>query len=263
VAARRGAVLALTLVMAGCATKGFVVPAGPGTPTTAADPVFAAWSKTCAAIDTLTVEAGLSGQVERGKVRGRLHAGLTKGGGVRLEAVAPFGPPLFTLAGHADRATLWLPRDSEVVRDETPAAIVDALAGVALSPGDLLAVMTGWLGAGDAPGRAEQFAGLTRVSTGTGIDTWWRLPGGAARPVAIVRGELQVEYLELGDGAPNVVRLTRRSSAGAAMADLRLSLAQRETNVAIDPAAFRVDVPPDARAISLDDLRRAGLFGSR
>jgi len=260
---RRLAILTLAVSVSGCAAKGFKPPTGPGQATSDAAPLFSAWSRACADIHTLTAEAALSGRVERGRVRGRLHMGLTSTGGVRLEAVAPFGPPLFTLAGDRDRATLWLPRDGQVLRDAPPAAIVDALAGVDLSPSDLLAVVTGCLGAGDAAVRSEQFATLIRVTTRTGVEIWWSRRATPPALVAIIRGDLLIEYLRFDGELPAMLRLTRHTTSGPTLADLRLSLSQREVNAPLEPAAFTVDVPADAKPISLDDLRRAGLFGSR
>ncbi|HEY2153118.1 MAG TPA: hypothetical protein VGH34_20075, partial [Vicinamibacterales bacterium] len=39
--------------------------------------------------------------------------------------------------------------------------------------------------------------------------------------------------------------------------DLTLALSQLETNVTIDAAAFRVDVPASAQPITIEDLRHA------
>ena len=39
--------------------------------------------------------------------------------------------------------------------------------------------------------------------------------------------------------------------------DVRLALSQVETNVALGPDVFRVQIPPDADPMTLDELRRA------
>ena len=64
-------------------------------------------------------------------------------GALRLEGVAPFGAPVFILVGVKDRGTLLLPRDRRVLDGAAPGDILKALIGVDLSPGDLLAAITG------------------------------------------------------------------------------------------------------------------------
>ena len=68
-------------------------------------------------------------------------------------------------------------------------------------------------------------------------------------------GEWQVEYAP-GDGTfPSSVRL---SASMPVEVDQRAGLTHVETNIDVDPAAFEVRVPPDAEALTLDDLRLAG-----
>ena len=260
-AARLWPALLLALSAAGCAARGFVPPTGAGRPAPEAGDAFVAATSGCAKVESLTAEAALSGRVDRGRVRGRLHLGLTSAGQIRLEAVAPFGQPIFTLAGDAQRATLVLPRDGQVLRDAAPAQIIEALAGVALSPVDLLQLASGCLGAGQPVTRAERFGSdLVRVTTDGGVDVWARMSG-TLRPVAVARGDLTIEYLEFEAGEPAALRIVRRGAAGGPEVDLRLAFSQRERNGSLDPAAFRLDAPADARPVTLDDLRRSGLFG--
>jgi hypothetical protein len=149
-----------------------------------------------------------------------------------------------------------------VLRDTKPEDILGALTGVALSPADLQAVLTGclvpvadpsagrvhangWL-AIDLPGAAtlylEQQAGRWQVRAG-------RRPG------------WQVEYGNWQGSFPGQVRL--RSVDPALDVDLTASVAQLETNVAIDSAAFEVKVPQDALTITLSELRDAGPLGAQ
>ena len=51
-------------------------------------------------------------------MRGRAIAGFDLPGSLRLEGVAPFGPPAFILAGRDEAATLLLPRENRVLREE-------------------------------------------------------------------------------------------------------------------------------------------------
>ena len=62
---------------------------------------------------------------------------------MRLEAPAPFGRPIFTLAMHDDAATLVLNREGRVLRDAQPAELIEALTGVALNPDELRAAVAG------------------------------------------------------------------------------------------------------------------------
>jgi hypothetical protein len=256
------AAIALAVITSACAARGFVPPRGAGTPASDAAQLFATVTSACAKVESLTAEAALSGRVDRGRVRGRLHVGLTSAGQIRLEAVAPFGQPLFTLAGNTERATLWLPRDGRVLRDAAPADIMEVLAGVALSPVEFLHIATGCLGTGQKVARAERFpSGLVHVSTDGGVDFWGK-PADSFRPVAVARGDVWAEYLEYEAGEPAALRLVRRPESGQPTVDLRVSFSQRERNARLDAAAFQLDVPADAKPISLEELKRAGLFGS-
>jgi hypothetical protein len=105
--------------------------------------VHAEVSRTCRGVRTLTAELGLSGRAGDQRLRGRVLAGFTREGAMRLEGLAPFGPPAFVLAARPARAVLWLPRDKRVVEHANAADILGALTGVPLAPPDLLAVITG------------------------------------------------------------------------------------------------------------------------
>jgi len=47
------------------------------------------------------------------------------------------------------------------------------------------------------------------------------------------------------------------------MVDLTVGLSQIETNKDLEDAAFNVNVPSDAEAITLDELRESGPLGAR
>jgi hypothetical protein len=49
-----------------------------------------------------------------------------------------------------------------------------------------------------------------------------------------------------------------QSTSGDVAVDLTTTISERVTNEDIDPAAFRVDAPADARPLTLDELRQAG-----
>src|SRR6476646_11200910 len=100
-------------------------------------------SAACAGVRTLTAEIALSGRAGRQKLRGRVIAGFARPASMRLEGVAPFGPPGFILVSRGGDATLLLPREERVVTGASPEDVLGALTGVALAPADLHAVLTG------------------------------------------------------------------------------------------------------------------------
>ena len=70
---------------------------------------------------------------------------------MRLEGVAPFGPPAFILAARGNMAVLLLPRDDRVLKGERAEDMLGALTGVALAPADLQAILTGCVTADPKP----------------------------------------------------------------------------------------------------------------
>jgi hypothetical protein len=256
------AAAALSLALAGCAARRFVVPAGPGTVDTALGQAFQASLASCADLHSLTAEIGLSGRVDGRRVRGTLQVGLTRDGGVRIEAVAPFGAPIFTIAGRADAGTLWLPRSQEVVR-AAPAEILDALTGVSLPASGLFEIVTACPAGDDAVVKAERFAKpeLARVALRSGAEFWWRPGTTPLHPLGGRRGGAVFEYRAFTGDRPQAVRLgAAPGETGPSRADLSLTLKQVETNVALGDEAFTLDVPAGARVLTLDELRQAGVL---
>jgi hypothetical protein len=259
---RLAASVAAALALAGCAARSFVVPAGAGTVEPTLAQAYQASIASCADLRSLTADIALSGRVDGRRVRGKLQVGLTRDGGVRIEAVAPFGAPIFTIAGRADSGTLWLPRSKEVVRG-APAEILDALTGVSLPPSGLFEIVTACPGADDAVVKAERFAkpDLARVSLRSGAEVWWRPGVSPLRPLGARRAGAVVEYKAFLGDRPQSVRLgAAPSDGGASRADLTLALQQVEPNVALGAEAFTLDVPAGARVLTLGELRQAGVL---
>jgi hypothetical protein len=179
---------------------------------------------------------------------------------MRLEGLAPFGPPAFILATSGGAATLLLPRESSVLRGAPAQDILGALTGVALAPADLMAILTG---CGSPSRRAvsgfQHRGGWTSIE----LDDGTRLYAGGAEHVLrlriVRRGEWEIHYREWQGRFPSEVRLI----SSAAGVDVRVGISQLEANVPLDPAAFGVDVPADAAPISLEDLREAGPLRGR
>ena len=252
---------AAALALAGCAPKAFVVPTGPAVVEPSLAQTFQASLASCADLRSFTAEVALAGRVDGRRIRATLQIGLTRDGGVRVEAVAPFGAPIFTIAGRADTGTLWLPRSREVVR-AAPAEILDALTGVSLPASGLFEMLTACPAADDAVVKAERFEtpALARVSLRTGTEVWWRPGVTPLRPLGARRQGAVAEYKTFAGDRPAVVRLGGAPGAGASRADLTLTLKGVETNPALGPEAFTVDVPEGARGLTLSELRQAGVL---
>jgi hypothetical protein len=220
-------------------------------------------SAACIGVRTLTAEIGMSGRAGRQRLRGRVVAGFARPASMRLEGVAPFGPPAFILVARGENATLLLPRDApRVLRGAAPEAILGALTGVALGPADLQAILTGCVVPAPQPVGARQ-----HVNGWASID----LSGGATlylQPAAqnmwtlraATRAGWRIEYPSWDGGFPKTVRL--QSTQPDVNVDLTASLSQIETNKTLEDAAFSVDIPVDAEPITLDDLRASGPLGS-
>ena len=226
-------------------------------------------SAACAGVRTLTAEIALSGRAGRQKLRGRVVAGFARPASMRLEGVAPFGPPAFILVARGEDATLLLPREPRVLRGAKPEDILGALTGVALGPADLQAILTGCVVPSPQAVDARQHANGWASIDLFGGATLYLEPTGAARTLSGPRGWTiraarragwQIEYPAWSGNFPQSVRL--QSDQPTLMVDLTATLSQIETNKDLEDAAFTVNVPPGAEPITLDELRDSGPLGS-
>ena len=106
---------------------------------------MAALASSCRDQVTATAEVGVSGRAAGHRVRGTLQIGLSRPDGVRIDAVAPFGAPIFVLASTGDDTTvLVLPRAQAYVKGTSVAQVLDAGevlgAGAAHDAGDRVAL---------------------------------------------------------------------------------------------------------------------------
>ena len=254
---------ALLLVLGACAASCgaplMKLPAGPGAPAGDAAAAFAQATAVCRGIRTLTAEVAASGKVGGRRFRARLSVGVAAPASARLEAVAPFGAPYFILAAANDEATLLLPRDERVLEHGRSADVLDAVAGVPLSAGDLRAVLTGCAPALPEPREGRELGADWRMIADTTGDALYLHRAGAGQPwqlAVVIRRAWRVEFHDPLNGVPRTLRIT--SAIGAASPfDLTLALSQVDTNVALGPEVFRVDVPRAAHPITLEELRRA------
>jgi hypothetical protein len=244
-----------------CGAPLMKLPAGPGSPAADAVEALAQATAVCRGIRTLTAEVAASGKVSGQRFRVRLSAGVAAPASARLEAVAPFGPPIFILAAVNDEATLLLPRDDRVLQHGRSAEVLDAVAGVPLSAADLHAVLTG---CAPAVPRAEgrELGADWRLVNDSSAGALYLHRAAANQPwqlVSVVRRAWRVDYRDPLNGLPRAIRVT--SVAGDrdpdASFDVTLVLSQVETNVPLGDETFQVDVPRTAKPISLDELRHA------
>lgn len=240
------------------------LPAGAGRPWPEAVDAWAASSAGCRGVRTISAEVGFSGRAGREAIRGRALVGLAPDA-LRLEGVAPFGPPAFILVSRADRTTLLLSREPAVLEAHAAAPVLEALVGVDLSPDDLRAALSGCVVPLPEARAGRAFDAATAAVDLAGGATAFlkRQPGGAWRVFAARRADWQIEYTWGGARLPDRVRLWRAGSVEAAPVDVSAALSQVDVNIDLGDEVFRVVVPQGARPMSVEDLRAAGPLGDR
>jgi hypothetical protein len=250
----------LAVATVSCASRLTPLPAGPG----ASFPDYAAAydraTARCRDVRTMRAVLRISGRAAGTRFpRAALDAGFASPGRVRLELPAP-GKPLFIFVAADDRATLLLPRDSRALQNAPPAETLEALAGIAIAPDDLRAIVSGCgFGAGQASG-GRLFEGGRAAIDVAGTVAYLQQVGDAWQLAAAVRGALEVRYADFVNGAPSTVRL-RTGAGGDRATDLTVRLSQVDVNEPLGPEVFEVAIPPDARPLTLDELRQAGPLG--
>lgn len=250
--------LALVAV-AGCSARRLPLPSDPGTPFPDYSAVHATVTTACRGVRTLTAALSLRGRAGTDRLRGRLIAGFERPDSMRLEGLAPIGPPVFQLVSRAGEATLLLTREERLVSGERPEAILGALTGVSLGPADLQAILTGCAVPMPQPigGRLHD-GGWATIDLEGGSTVYLRRTG-AWRVAAARRNGWQVDYLEWTGTFPQTVRL-RSGDAGPGV-EMTATLSEVEANTDLDPAAFRLQIPGGVRPLSLEELRAAGPLG--
>jgi len=252
---------AAVLLAAACAPGRPALPTGNGQPFAGAAAAFEAASAACRGVRTWTAELSLSGRSGGQKLRGRLIAGLAPAS-LYLEAVAPFGRPIFRLAARDGRATLLLPRDGRILRDAAPADVVEALTGIAIGPDDLRALVSGCVAPAPAASDGRTYGGgWLAVDLGGSATAYLRMRDGRWQVEAGRLRNLTVEYGEVRNGLPRRLRL--KSAPGAAPdVDLTLDVSQIEVNVPVPDRTFVIE-GGDAVPLTLEDLRAAGPLGEK
>ena len=248
-------VLCTALLASSCARHTLTLPTGGGTPLANASAVHVDIAKACTGVRTLTAELALSGRAGGEGVRGRAVVGFERPDAMRLEGVAPIGPPAFILVAAHGTATLLLPRDERVLRDAKPEEILGALTGVALAPADLQAILSGCVVPDATVVSGSELGDWVVLELEGGATIYLRRDRGALQVRAARRDGWQIEYTAWQGAFPARVRLI---STGEPRVDMTAEISQLETNVDLDAAAFAVEVPADTAPITLNELRAAG-----
>ncbi len=248
---------ALGFLLAGCAARGFAIPTDPGNAFPDFAPVHAQLAAACSGVRTLTAELGLSGRAGGERLRGRVVAGFARPASMRLEGVPPFGAPIFILVARDNAATLLRPRESLILRNATPAAILGALTGVSLAPADLQAILTGCVVPAPKPiGGRLHANGVASIDLDGNATIYLRRAADRWELRAARRDGWQIEYPGFQGSFPRAVRL--RSTSPDVPVDLTATVSQIETNVDLDAAAFTIEERGDERPLSLEELRDSG-----
>ena len=263
------AVLLVALISASCSAPLMKLPSGPATPAPDASAALTEATAACRTVSTITAEIAVSGSVGGRGLRARLSAGLASPASARLEAVAPFGQPLFIFVARGNDATLLLPRDGRVLEHGRPEAVLEVIAAVPLDAAALRVVLTGCTSAPDLA-RARQVGDDWRVVPDGPREVYLHREARGApwRMVAVVNREADVttwrgEYRDFSSAGPvnGLPRTVRLASVGSNRFDLRMTLSQVAINETLDAAAFTVQVPAGAVPITLVELRNSGPLG--
>jgi len=249
--------LAWAVLATACAPNRVTLPTDAGSPLANLADVHASVSMACRGVRTFEADLGLSGHAGRTRLRGRVVAGFERPASMRLEGVAPFGPPAFILAARGGEATLLLPRDDKVLSGASPQDVLGALTGVSLAPADLHAILTGCVMPDPAPRGGRVHAnGMASIDLEGGAVLYLARVNGAWQPRAAAREGWDVQYANWQGDFPRTVTL--RSMANGLDVELSAAVSQLEANQPIDAAAFTVQVPASAGRITVAELREAG-----
>jgi hypothetical protein len=251
--------LAFLGVSSACGRPAFVLPAGPPTPAPDGSAIWAAAAARCRAAKTYSAELHVSGRIGDGpRLKATVLAGFTTTDDIRLEMGAPFGRPIFVLAGTNGSATL-VTRDDRVLT--APAAqIVDALVGLPFGPRALLALLTACSGQ-DAVVDAVRYGDVLAVRT-SDVRVYLRQTGAEWRVIASDVADLRIEYSAGADGWPADLRISSQPGRVPALA-LGMNVRQIEVNAPMTASTFSVTVPAAAVPLSLAELRTSGPLGER
>ena len=211
----------LLLAVACAGPPRVTLPAGNGTPFPGFASAYAESTAECRTVNTMSASLSLSGRAGGTRLSARIDAGFADGGRLRLEGyprVSFGGKPFFVLVSRGGDATLVLTRDARVLTGTAPAAIIEALTGIALDPDRLRGVVSGCGLAAMDPTAGHSFDnGWASVDAGD-TTVFLRQLEGRWRVVAARRESLTVEYRDFDAAPPHHRRRGRRSRRSDAAA---------------------------------------------
>ena len=255
--------LTLLAVAGACAPARRVIelPSGTGVPLPDHAAIWESATEACRSVRSMEFMLSVGGRASGSALRRTRMRGAVEGGGLRLEALAPFGASIFILVAPDERtATLLLPRDRQVVTGAAPGVLLDALAGLELGPADVQALLTGCL----APLGASTVAarrlggGWTVVELEGGTAAYLRDAPEGLVITAGQRDRLTVGYSDHVRGLPRTLRIeVEPPPGGAGATELNGSLSQVNINTALNPAVFQIDVPAAYTPATVEELRGA------
>ncbi|HKT80432.1 MAG TPA: hypothetical protein VJP86_09465 [Vicinamibacterales bacterium] len=255
------AALTAALVTTACGAALMRLPQGPGTAAPDGREAFTQATTACHAVTSLTAEAAVSGTIDGQRLRATLNVGFD-GDSIRLEAIA-YSQPIFVFVADGPTGSLLLQRENRVIENGSAGDILEAVTGVALRSDTLKSTFTGCT-VSTAYSEAMQFDDKWRsVPDVDGIVYLTRPKVGAVWSVAAATHqpssakEWRAEFRKTANGLPHDIRIR----SAARQVDLHLSLSQIETGTPIDARAFRIQVPPSAVPMTIDELRRSGPLG--
>jgi hypothetical protein len=256
-----GAALVLACAAGGCAPRVAVsLPTGTGRPEASVEAPLAAATTTCAATQVLSGELHLAGRVRGQQIRGKVLSGSTAAGQLRMEGIAPFGAPVFVLVASNEQATLLFPREARVLPRTPTADVLEALVNLPLSAADLHALIAGCGLADRAPTGGRTYdGGWLAVDVGPEATIFLRETGGTWRIEGVRVAALSVGYSAFEGQAPREIRIVSADGSGANRVSLLVRLAALDINPELPPDAFTLDVPADARPLTLAELRGHGM----
>ena len=249
----------------GCGVPRVTLPSGAGDPFAESSQAYAEAAQECTAATPMSASLAVSGRAGDTKIPSmRIDAGFAQPSQVRLEGYPRItfgGKPVFVLVARGEEATLVLTREGRVLRGAPPAAVIEALAGIALAPAELRAVLAG-CGLGPVqPANGRSYPnGWAALDAGAAV-IFLRQVEGRWRIAGVRRGALTIEYSDFGAGPPSTVRLRTAAGQGTSAGELTVRVSQLEMNATLDNAVFDADVPADAVPLTLDELRKAGPLG--
>jgi hypothetical protein len=246
------------------------LPVGPGTAAVDGSDALREATDACRDISTITAEIAVSGSVAGRGLRARLLAGLAAPSSARLEAVAPFGQPIFFFVARDGEATLLLPRDRRVLEHGRADDVLDAVAGVPMDATDLRIALTGCATEPRA-NESRQVGDDWRIVPDRSGDVYlhrddhaarWRIVAAEHRGAGARSWRAEYRDFQQGPPATGLPKTVRLSSLDGKRFDLRLALSQVELNQPLGADVFTVPIPAGTQPITEEELRQSGPLAS-